>query len=354
MFLSIITPCYNAGKYIEEAIQSVLIQNNSNVELIIVDDGSIDNTADICKKYIGKNVNYIKTENKGAGHARNIGIKNAKGKWISFLDSDDLYLKNSLNEKTFSLLKKYEKEGVNIIYTPRIRIDMNLNTRPQVKFPEDIDKIQNYMPMLEFWTCIYSASFLKENNILFYEYKKQDIETAFRFKSFYKANKIIKNNSIKFYLQRDNLESNTHTWNLYNLYEIKAKVYYDLYKQIKDENYKSNKYLLEIVIENISKYFSLCLLKGINNKDELNNLKLILNEISKVEENKYFIKKIRIKYSTLSIIDYVYNEFKNYMKSMLKYKKYKIISENDIVKSTKLDDILTKLEDISVELIGKC
>lgn len=353
MVLSIITPCYNSGKYIEEAIQSVLIQNNSNVELIIIDDGSVDNTKEVCKKYIGENVRYIRTENKGAGHARNIGINNAKGKWISFLDSDDLYLINSLNEENFNLLSKYEKEDVDIIYTPRIRTDMKLNTQPEVKFPEDIEEIDNYMPMLEFWTCIYRASFLKENNICFYEYKKQDIETAFRFKTFYKANKIIKNNDIKFYLQRDNLESNTHTWNLYNLYEIKSRVYYDLYKKIKEDDYKSKLYLLEIVIMNVYKYSSLCLIKGVNNEETLKELKAILNEIEKNEKNKYFIKKIRLKYSILSIIEYIYNELKIYVKSILKYKKRKGMSKNIVLQSGKTDNLLKKLEYISTEVLNK-
>lgn len=353
MVLSIITPCYNSGKYIEEAIQSVLIQNNSNVELIIIDDGSVDNTKEVCKKYVGKNVKYIRTENKGAGHARNIGINNAKGKWISFLDSDDLYLTNSLNEENFNLLSKYEKEGVDIIYTPRIRIDMQLNTKPQVKFPEDIEKIENYMPMLEFWTCIYSTSFLKENNICFYEYKKQDIETAFRFMAFYKANKIVKNNDIKFYLQRDNLESNTHTWNLYNLYEIKSKVYYDLYKKVRNEDYETKLYLLEIVIMNIYNYFSLCLLKGVNNKYELKELKAILNEINIFEKDKYSLRKIRIKYSVLSIIDRIYSEFKVFAKNIIRYKKLKMINESVVSQSGRLNYTLKKLENISVEVSDK-
>lgn len=354
MVLSIITPCYNSGKYIEEAIKSILVQNNSNVELIIIDDGSVDNTKEICEKYIGENIRYIRTENKGAGHARNIGINNAKGKWISFLDSDDLYLTNSLNEKTFDLLEQYEKDNIDIIYTPRIKTDMELNTEPQVTFPEDINEIENYMPKLEFWTCIYSAAFLKQNNIRFYEYKKQDIETAFRFITFYKANKIIKNNDLKFYLQRDNLESNTHTWNLYNLYEIKSKVYYDLYKRIINNNdYKSERYLLEIVIMNIYKYFSLCLLRGCNDKEILKELKVILNEIKKFENNKYFIKKARIKYSILSVIEYIYNELKGYVKSKIRYKKSKVLNENVVLKSEKQNNVLEKLQYISTELLNE-
>ena len=78
--LSIVTPAYNAGKFIEQMIESVLIQPEQ-VELIIVNDGSTDETEDVCEKYTNryKNIKVIHTLNRGAGAARNLGLMNAGG-----------------------------------------------------------------------------------------------------------------------------------------------------------------------------------------------------------------------------------------------------------------------------------
>lgn len=90
--VSIIIPCFNQEKFIGEALQSVLKQTYANWECIIVDDGSTDNSAAICKTIAAKNKNikYIYKINEGVSKARNVGLDNAKGQFIQFLDADDL------------------------------------------------------------------------------------------------------------------------------------------------------------------------------------------------------------------------------------------------------------------------
>jgi glycosyltransferase involved in cell wall biosynthesis len=88
--VSICMPAYNAEKYISEAIQSVIDQTYSNWELIIVNDGSTDDTAVIAASFIDKRIQLIKINNSGAAAARNTAYKISKGKYIKFLDSDDL------------------------------------------------------------------------------------------------------------------------------------------------------------------------------------------------------------------------------------------------------------------------
>jgi glycosyltransferase involved in cell wall biosynthesis len=98
MLISIIIPTYNRGYIIEEAIKSIINQTFQNWELIIVDDGSIDNTEELIKKYESKKIKYFKlSKNSGVNFARNFGIKKASGAWISLLDSDDSYKKNALS-----------------------------------------------------------------------------------------------------------------------------------------------------------------------------------------------------------------------------------------------------------------
>jgi len=87
---SIIIPTYNRGNYICKAIESVLQQTVSDLEIIVVDDGSTDDTLEKIQPYSAK-IRYVKTENRGPSHARNVGMRLAVGDYISFLDSDDLY-----------------------------------------------------------------------------------------------------------------------------------------------------------------------------------------------------------------------------------------------------------------------
>jgi teichuronic acid biosynthesis glycosyltransferase TuaG len=109
--ISIITPVYNVENFIKETIESVLIQTYSNWELILIDDGSTDKSSEICKKYVikDKRIKYFYKKNGGQASARNLGIKNAKGDYITFLDSDDLYFKDKLENHLYDL-KKYNAD----------------------------------------------------------------------------------------------------------------------------------------------------------------------------------------------------------------------------------------------------
>ena len=105
--VSIIMPAYNAEKYIEEAIESVLKQTYRNWELIIVNDCSIDATEQIVKKYQEQDERikfHSLTENHGVANARNTALQNAVGRYIAFLDSDDMWLPEKL-EKQIGFMK---------------------------------------------------------------------------------------------------------------------------------------------------------------------------------------------------------------------------------------------------------
>ena len=99
--VSIIMPSYNTGIFISESIRSVLSQTYSNWELIIVDDSSTDNTDEIVAPFLIDNrIKYLKNEkNSGAAVSRNRALREAKGKWIAFLDSDDLWLPEKLEKQ---------------------------------------------------------------------------------------------------------------------------------------------------------------------------------------------------------------------------------------------------------------
>jgi len=94
--ISIITPSFNQGNYIEETIRSVLLQDYPNLEYIIIDGGSIDNTLKIIKKYEPWITYWESVPDQGQSHAINKGIQKATGDWIAWLNSDDIYLENAL------------------------------------------------------------------------------------------------------------------------------------------------------------------------------------------------------------------------------------------------------------------
>ena len=97
--ISVVIPAYNCERYITRSIDSVLAQTRPVDEIIIVDDGSSDNTGEVVKRYGGK-VRYIRQENAGASVARNTGIEAATGDWIAFLDGDDEWLPDKIKHQT--------------------------------------------------------------------------------------------------------------------------------------------------------------------------------------------------------------------------------------------------------------
>ena len=96
-FFSVIIPTFNRAKYIAKAIKSVLAQEFSDWELVIIDDASTDNTEQIVKSFNDNRINYFKNQtNKERCVSRNIGMENSSGKYICFLDSDDYHLPDHL------------------------------------------------------------------------------------------------------------------------------------------------------------------------------------------------------------------------------------------------------------------
>ena len=104
--VSIITPTYNCAKFIGATIESVLNQTYQNFEMIIVDDASKDNTEEVVKSFKDKRIKYIRlSKNSGPAVARNRAMEEARGKYMAFLDSDDLWKREKL-EKQINFIKK--------------------------------------------------------------------------------------------------------------------------------------------------------------------------------------------------------------------------------------------------------
>lgn len=107
--VSVVMPAYNAAAYLKEAIDSILNQSYKNIELLVINDGSTDSTRDIILSYSDPRVRYFENNpNKGIVKSRNIGIENAKGKYIATLDSDDVALPDRIKTQVTFLEKNPE------------------------------------------------------------------------------------------------------------------------------------------------------------------------------------------------------------------------------------------------------
>ena len=112
--VSVIVPVYNVEDYIEECLESLVNQTLEDIEIIVVNDGSPDNSQKIIDKYVEKYPNKIKSfikENGGQGSARNLGIENSNGEYLSFVDSDDWLDKCAL-EKMYYIAKNNDSDIV--------------------------------------------------------------------------------------------------------------------------------------------------------------------------------------------------------------------------------------------------
>ena len=164
--VSIIIPCFNADKYLFETLTSVINQSFKDYEVIIVNDGSTDNTELIVKKYFNyDNFKLINQLNSGVSSARNTGILNSKGKYIALLDADDIWLKDNLKSK-ISILENSQ----NYIFTYSNSITFNSNKKkikvsnPKVKNLLMCYLLQKELPI--FGAC--SNIIFKNNlNVLF-------------------------------------------------------------------------------------------------------------------------------------------------------------------------------------------
>lgn len=145
--ISIIMPVYNNERFITEAIESVLKQTYSNWELIIVDDGSTDGTRDVIMKYVSHKVHYIYQANQGPSVARNKGLDLAKGEYIAFLDSDDLYAADKLKEQ-LQFLESHPE--IDIVYNDINVVDESLNHLYYLKSEGVYPNQHDFLAMLLF------------------------------------------------------------------------------------------------------------------------------------------------------------------------------------------------------------
>lgn len=168
--VSVIVPVYNVEKYLKQCLDSIVNQTYKNLEIIIVNDGTKDNSMKIVEEYLqDKRIKVINKENGGLSSARNRGIEEATGEYISFVDSDDYIDLNLYNTIVSEMLSR---EEIYIFNYNRYKEKINylesnvLNLKKMKKIPQNLlfRTING-----ECWNKVYKTSFIRENNLKFPE-----------------------------------------------------------------------------------------------------------------------------------------------------------------------------------------
>lgn len=292
---SVLIPIYNSEKYLERCINSVLeAKKNFNIEIILINDGSTDNSLSIIKK-IQQNYDFIKIinqKNKGLSGARNAGLKIAKGKFISFVDSDDTIIPNY-----FEFLLPFIDKEFNMIEFgfSRIENENKISTLPLNK-TYNREEILNQLTFSTknrihwfVWKRIYRNSYLKKFKISFNERIRFGEDTDFSLKVFKHLNKYKSlNKSLYYYYETDDsLTSKKFKNNLLQKYELQYKerknfIFPEINKKLQWEDIANN-YI------NHSLFSLLLNLKNHPNKiDEIEELKKIRSSIIYKECFKHY------------------------------------------------------------------
>lgn len=280
-FFSIITPVYNAEKYIEKCIESILGQTFSDFELLLINDGSLDNSSELCESYAVKDTRiavYHKI-NGGVSSARNFGLDKATGQYIIFLDSDDYFTpetlaicKEIISKNTLDILQ-FSLQGVLSNGTPSNKTTIRQDTTETFS-PDDYLK-KGQLQVCAGGSCI-RRSIIEDYGIRFDEKIKLAEDQLFIISSILHS-KRIKYEDIVLYNYLDNPESATHI--------NKSK---DVTNSIKalEEFIKDNPISKDILNRQILNF--VCIL--------LRNRDMTTNEISKIVKNKSFkySKRLRI------------------------------------------------------------
>ena len=167
--ISIIVPIYNASKYLKKCLDSLVNQTKKELEFILINDGSTDDSESIIKSYNDSRIKYFKRSNHGIGKTRNFGISKSTGKYIMFLDSDD-YLEVNACEV---LYKKIDKEMLDLVVCDFYRVVNDSKIIEKIASFKNTSLKDNPNLLLNVnlapWNKIYRSDLIKNNNIKFIE-----------------------------------------------------------------------------------------------------------------------------------------------------------------------------------------
>lgn len=290
--VSIILPVYNSEEYIEDTINSVLSQTYPNFELIIINDGSNDNSGIICEKIskIDNRIQYFSIPNSGVSNARNLALAKVNGEYVTFIDSDDLYAKNYL-EVLINTIEKYDADIISCAYqtlsiTPK-KVDISEDYL-NCSFQEYIEKLQPNLLFNQLWNKMYKLSIIKENRIIFDT--SIDLAEDYKFNLEY-MNCTTKNIYVNIPLYQYRITDNGLGFKYRkNSSEIKLSLLKKLEKIYEEKGYSKNYIYKNYIIQYLA-YFSNII--DIRNKDSNKIKKIKIKNLMSTKDYQNILKEIK-------------------------------------------------------------
>lgn len=331
--VSIIVPIYNAEKYFNRCLDSLVSQTYKKIEIILIDDGSLDKSSELCDVWAKRDhrIKVIHKTNRGLSDARNVGIKEAKGMYLCFVDSDD-FIEKTLIEETYSIARKAEAD---IVIYSNYDVDWNGKRKRHdlVSLKEfyQNDEIMNLlfkesigaMPENESdgevglapWGKLYKRSLIEKNSIFFKDEHKlmyEDLMFLLDLMPHVKRAVILNKPLYNYYQNKSSL---THIVTLDKFDRLKQQFYY----LKENEPYRSeifNDYETELRFKRtIMSYIRVFIIQCILNNVSYKNIKKICNDkLSKEIMAQYPIEKLPyskavfaycIKYKLVSLLVFV-------------------------------------------------
>jgi len=312
--ITVIVPVHNAGKYLRQCIESIVCQTYSNLEIVLTDDASEDDSRAICEEYADKDerIKVIKNDKPGgSANARNRGIEIATGRWMTFIDSDDYIDPNMIENMHTQLINEgasccvcsfhYVDENKNDLpwYTPQLSDYKTMSGKEAAKYFLKSHDIEGFS-----WNKLFDSSFFIKDGIRFDEEQSNFVDMYAVFSALLKSDKVCfcEDRFYYYYQRQGSLVHSFSIRKLDNFYRTLGKIRNIAYENgIKDEaDYYYNSRL-------ISELYDVYFKNDLNENDKIkvrekymlnkvltyNSMKLIL-ELIKKSERKLVVKYIKM------------------------------------------------------------
>lgn len=227
--VSLIVPIYNTEKYLEKCINSLINQSLKDIEIILINDGSPDNSDKVIKKFKDKRIKYIKKENEGIGKTRNLGIESATGEYLAFVDSDD-YLSEHFCEYMY---EKATKDKCDLVICDFFQ-DIEPNILQKIKFNSfsdtNLKKTPELINNINLGPCnkLYKKELFENKNNRFVENLKYE-DAPFVIRMLLSAKKIGKvNDYLTYYVIHENSETTVRDKRIFDILKITDMIVCDL------------------------------------------------------------------------------------------------------------------------------
>ncbi len=321
--ISLIVPVYNTEKYLGECIESILDQTYTNIELILVNDGSTDSSLEICKKYkeMDNRITVVCKMNSGVSDTRNQGIANASGKYICFVDADDMIKKNYVEILYTEIIHndidvvfcnfEYDYNGKLIKKKPRL-LAGTYNTSDVENIIID-DGTMSGILFGSVWGAIYKKSIIEENNIKFNRDISVNEDGLFNIEYLMNIKRIKVLSEHYLYIYRQIHGSLTNTYYVENIYSEATEKIAELFKR-----QETNMNLIEqLRARRVSEAFWMLL--NLCSTSSPNKYKITIKKL------KWLLNNHELEYSYQYINLKKINRYKYIYYILMKNKKYRIL-----------------------------